>query len=238
MTDGDPTHVVVRHGGRELNGVARATESWAAAARRIAATVPGDPVAEDLSGEVKRFVVDPDLAVALRPMGRGDLPDVVRWRCAEHVSTWFHDSEPATLDSVTERYGPRIDGIAATRMWVIEVNGRSVGLVQDYRLADHPDFVVPVADPDAVGVDYLVGEPTWVGRGIATRALWAWLGRTTRRYPDLAVCFAAPDHRNAASLRVLEKVGFTQGTWFDEPQADGPPATLIGCTLDVRRVFG
>ena len=45
--------------------------------------------------------------------------------------------------------------------------------------------------------------------------------------------FAAPDHRNAASLRVLDKVGFVRGTWFDEPQPDGTTATMVGCTLDV-----
>jgi aminoglycoside 6'-N-acetyltransferase len=50
--------------------------------------------------------------------------------------------------------------------------------------------------------------------------------------------FAAPDHRNRASLRVLEKVGFERGTWFDQPQPDGTTATLVGCSLDVARVVG
>jgi aminoglycoside 6'-N-acetyltransferase len=50
--------------------------------------------------------------------------------------------------------------------------------------------------------------------------------------------FAAPDHRNRASLRILAKAGFQQGTWFDEPQRDGTTTTVIGCTLDVRRVIG
>jgi hypothetical protein len=35
-----------------------------------------------------------------------------------------------------------------------------------------------------------------------------------------------------------DKVGFTRGTWFDEPQRDGTTATVVGCTLDVRRVLG
>jgi RimJ/RimL family protein N-acetyltransferase len=68
--------------------------------------------------------------------------------------------------------------------------------------------------------------------------LWSWLLRARKRYPDVTSYFAAPDHRNAASLRVLEKVGFVPGTWFDEPQRDGTTATVVGCTLDVRRVLG
>ena len=51
--------------------------------------------------------------------------------------------------------------------------------------------------------------------------LWAWMLRARRRFPDVSTYFAAPDHRNQASLRVLAKVGFTEGLWFDEPQADG-----------------
>ena len=50
--------------------------------------------------------------------------------------------------------------------------------------------------------------------------------------------FAAPDHRNAASLRMLAKAGFTEGLWFDEPQEDGTVDTVVGCTLDVARVLG
>ena len=53
-----------------------------------------------------------------------------------------------------------------------------------------------------------------------------------------SVDFAAPDHANAASLRILDKVGFVRGTWFDEPQRDGTTATVVGCTLDVRSVLG
>jgi aminoglycoside 6'-N-acetyltransferase len=238
MTEAARTHVVVHHGGRELSGVARTGEGWAAAARRIAATVPGDPVARDLSGEVKEFVVDPDLQVTLRAMTHGDLPAVTRWRQSEHVQRWWvSDGEP-TLEAVTAKYSPRIDGRTPTRMWVAEVNGRSVGFVQDYRIADYPDYAILAPDPDAIGVDYLIGDLHWVGRGIGTRMLWAWLLRTQRRFPGATTCFAAPDHRNEASLRVLDKVGFTRGVWFDEPQLDGSVDTVVGCVLDVSRVLG
>ena len=47
-----------------------------------------------------------------------------------------------------------------------------------------------------------------------------------------------PDHRNAASLRVLAKAGFSEGLWFDEPQDNGTVDTVVGCTLDVPRVLG
>ena len=89
-----------------------------------------------------------------------------------------------------------------------------------------------------VGVDYAIGDPAWVGRGLGVRILWAWMARARQRFPEVTTYFAAPDHRNEASLRMLDKVGFSRGLWFDEPLADGTVGTMVGCTLDVRRVLG
>jgi aminoglycoside 6'-N-acetyltransferase len=69
--------------------------------------------------------------------------------------------------------------------------------------------------------------------------LWQFLRDVVRpHYPEATAYFAAPDHRNHASLRVLDKLGFERGLWFDEPQSDGRVDTVVGCTLDVRRMFG
>ena len=232
------THLTIRDRGHEFSGVVRTGESWLAAARRTCASLHVDPTPLDLSGEVKRFQVDHDRRVTLRAMGRGDLPDVARWRSADHVRRWWPGSTAPTLEHVTAHYGPRIDGVVPTRMWVVEVNGRSVGFCQDYRIRDHPDLAMLVPDPEAVAVDYVVGEPHLIGTGVGTAMLWVWLQGARRRYRDVEKYVAAPDHRNAASLRVLAKVGFTEGTWFDEPQADGSVTTMVGCTLDVARVIG
>ena len=45
------------------------------------------------------------------------------------------------------------------------------------------------------------------GAGSVPRVLWAWMLRTRHRFPDATTYFAAPDHRNAASLRMLAKTG-------------------------------
>lgn len=198
-----PRRVVVRHGGRELAGTVQEGEPWAEAAIRLAAATDGEPVADDLSGDTLRFLVEPDLRVDLRGMTHGDLPALTRWLQAPHVQRWWRNDGEPTVDRVTRSYGPRIDGRTPTRMWVVEVNGRSVGFVQDYRIRDYPGFALLTPDPDAIGVDH-----------------------------------AAPHHANAASLRILKKAGFSHGTWFDEPQRDGTTATVVGCTLDVRRVLG
>ncbi|MDT0187808.1 GNAT family N-acetyltransferase [Microbacterium sp. ARD31] len=230
--------VVVRHGGRELTGTVLPGESWAAAAARVAATTGVTPVAEDLSGGDLLFVADPDQRIDLRAMTYGDLPGLTRWLQAPHVRRWWRNDGEPTREAVEARYGPRIDGRTPTRMWVVEVNGRSVGFVQDYLVRDYPGFALLTPDPDALGLDYAIGEPQWAGRGLGARVLWSWMLGARHRHPEATAYFAAPEHTNHASLRVLDKVGFTRGTWFDEPQRDGTTSTAIGCTLDVPRVLG
>jgi aminoglycoside 6'-N-acetyltransferase len=229
--------VVVHDRGRDLTGVVHDGESWAAAARRTAASLHAEPVPVDLSGEVKQFAVDHDNRVAVRAMTRGDLPDVTRWRQTDHIRRWWASEGEPTAERIEARYGPCIDGMEPTRMWVVEINGRSVGFVQDYRIGDYPEYAVLGPDPAAIGIDYALCEE-WSGRGFGARVLWAWMGRARRRFPEATTYFAAPDHRNVASLRMLAKAGFVRGLWFDEPQEDGSVDTVVGCTLDVRRVLG
>ena len=230
--------LVVAHEGRELSGVVRHGESAYEAALRTTATANGDPVPHDLSAQPHRWVIDHDRVVSVRAMTRGDLRAVARWRAAPHVDRWWHPERAATWEAVRELYSAAVDGMTPMRMWVVEVNGRSVGFIQDYRVGDFPGFAILAPDPDAIGCDYVIGEPEWVGRGIGTHALWVWMLGTRRRRPEATSFFAAPDHRNAVSLRMLDKLGFVRGTWFDQPRSDGSVATCVGCSLDVRRVLG
>jgi aminoglycoside 6'-N-acetyltransferase len=180
----------------------------------------------------------PDVRIGFRLLTRADFADVVAWQRQPHVARWWQ-SEAVDVAAAEAHYGPALDGTDPTRMWVVDLNGRSVGLLQDYAIADHPDWALLTARPDAVGFDYLIGDSAWVGRGVGTRMLWQFLRDVVRpHYPQAAEYFAAPDHRNVASLRALEKLGFSRGLWFDEPQPSGGVDTVVGCTLDVPRVLG
>jgi RimJ/RimL family protein N-acetyltransferase len=211
-------------------------ESWAATADRLAEG-RGPVLAVDLSEELLRFEVDDEHRLAVRPMTEGDFPDVSRWVQTAHVAKWWDEHQ--SLEQVAAHYGPALTGVDPTRLWVLEVNGRSVGFTQDYRIDDHPEWALLSGMPGAIGFDYAIGEPAWVGRGIGTKLLWVFLRDiVVPAYPGAPILFAAPDHRNARSLRLLAKLGFTQGAWFDEPQSGGGVETVVGCSVDVVKVLG
>jgi aminoglycoside 6'-N-acetyltransferase len=218
----------------------RPDESWAEAADRALARTEGPlagPVlAEDLSGDPLRFRTDRERRFAFRPMTEADLDDLTRWINLPHVAQWW--DEQRSRDQVAAHYEPGLRGEDPVRYWIAEVNGRSIGFFQDYRIADHPDYALLSGRPDAVGFDYLVGEPAHVDRGLGTSLLWVFLrDLVVPAYDGVGELFAAPDHRNARSLRVLAKLGATQGIWFDEPDERGGTSTVIGCSIDVARVL-
>jgi aminoglycoside 6'-N-acetyltransferase len=213
-------------------------ESWAQLGdRHLPSGAVGPLLALDLSGDPLRFAVDEQHRFSVRPMTPGDFPDVSRWVNEPHVARWW--DERRSLEQVEAYYGAALRGEDPTRMWIWEVNGRSVGFSQDYRISDHPDYALLSLRPDAVGFDYALGEPAFVGRGLGTSLLWVFLRDIVwPAYPDVEELFAAPDHRNATSLRLLAKLGFTQGVWFDEPGPGGRIDTVVGCSLDVVQVIG
>lgn len=188
--------------------------------------------------QIRAIEAIPTVTISFRSMTRADFSDVVSWQAQPHVARWWKE-EAIDIEAAERHYGPALDGTDPTRLWVIEINGRSVGFIQDYLIGDHPEYALLTAQPEAIGLDYAVGKPFWVGKGIGTRVLWTFLRDVVRpSYPDAPMFFAAPDHRNTASLRVLDKLGFTRGLWFDEPQPGGRVDTVVSCSLDVRAMFG
>lgn len=138
-------------------------------------------------------------------MNELDLAQVARWRREPHIVEWWaHESPETTI----EKYRRRIAGELPTTMLTIVEDGRLVGWCQWYRWADYPaDAEAMQAEPDDCGIDYALGETSALNRGLGTEAIGL-LVDELRRIDRTVSILVAPEERNLASRRALEKNGF------------------------------
>jgi aminoglycoside 6'-N-acetyltransferase len=158
--------------------------------------------------------------IVFRPLGRDDFPSLTGWLNTPHVSEWWGvravaDSlggtgdDAATLADVTEKYDEELadEGV---EHFVIEVDGRAVGMIQTYLLAASPDYAREIgeADDGTAGVDLLIGDATAVGRGLGPQVIDQFVREVVFARVDIDRCVAGPDVRNTRSIRAFEKAGF------------------------------
>lgn len=180
-----------------------------------------------------------DNAVSFRPMSRADLPMLFEWLRQPHVAEWWRDVPP-DLVAVEEEYGACIDGEDPTELFVVVYEGRDIGMAQRYLLEDEPAWSRALENSviiaDAAGMDYLIGEPDVVGRGVGTAMATAFAAGIFDWRP-VARIVVNVDQANVASWRMLEKAGIRR-SWAGEldspdPSDDGPQYLYVLRRADV-----
>jgi aminoglycoside 6'-N-acetyltransferase len=168
------------------------------------------------------------VTVGLRPMRLDELPLLARWLAEPHVARWWR--EPADLPSVESRYAPAIDGEDPTELLIVELDGRPIGMLQCYLLADNPSYLEALAPAGATStgasIDYLIGEHTLVGHGFGSQLIAHACERIWGGSPQVTRVLVAVQQENRASWRALEKAGFDR-VWSGtvdsgDPADEGP----------------
>lgn len=138
-------------------------------------------------------------ALTFRPLTHADLPALTSWFAEPHVSPWY--AGPDALDGTAAKYGPRIKGNHPVALHVLSVDGEDAGFFQCY----------PTQTPNEIGIDYLIGVPDLIGRGIGTQAIWAYARDIVLpAHPGATHVVADPTADNLRSIRALEKAGFVR----------------------------
>ena len=146
--------------------------------------------------------------LSLRPMTEDDLQLISDWLREPHVATWWLPG--TTAEAEIAEYGERImRGLdPATHMLTVVVDGTPVGWCQWYRWADYPADAEAIGARDGeIGIDYAIGDPAQVGRGVGTALITTLTTEIRRDHPGAGIV-TDPDAANMASRRVLEKNGF------------------------------
>jgi aminoglycoside 6'-N-acetyltransferase len=149
--------------------------------------------------------------MTFRRLTEADFPLLRGWLAQPHVARWWnHDHSEA---GVARDFGPAARGEEPSEDLLVLLGGEPLGLVQRSRLDDYPSYrdeLRAVTDvPDgALTVDYFIGEPTRVGRGLGTALIAAIAARTWTDHPTAPAIVVAVVASNPASWRALEKAGF------------------------------
>lgn len=160
-------------------------------------------------------------------LARSHFPLLRRWLAEPHVARWWaHDT---SAEAVEADFGPTVDGTDPAEIFVVHEGPRPVALVQWYTFADNPGYVEELAavlpvPAEGVSMDYFVGEPDALRRGLGAAMLRAALERIWRSY-QLAPSVVVPvNAANVASWRVLERAGLrrvAQGRLAPDNSIDG-----------------
>jgi aminoglycoside 6'-N-acetyltransferase len=159
--------------------------------------------------------------IAFEPLVEGDLPLVREWLGRGHVHRWWRDP----VDQDIAEMHDALAGRDPTSYYLIVLDGRPIGLIQTYRVSDHPDWeeVVNVGRGVA-GLDLFIGEPDLIGRGHGPRILGEFARRVVLTDPELHAVVAAVDEENRRSWRAFEKAGFR---YVRDVEEEGRPHRLM-----------
>ena len=148
------------------------------------------------------------------------------WLRRDHVAPWWRDD---IGESIAE-YRRAIEGREPTDHFLIEVDGRPVGMIQTYLVSDYPDWdeVVQVG-AGVAGVDLLIGAADQVGSGLGPEVLMQFARDVIFERPGTLAVVATVEEPNHRSWRAFEKAGFRHVRDVEE---DGLPNRLMRLDRD------
>jgi aminoglycoside 6'-N-acetyltransferase len=139
-----------------------------------------------------------------------DFPLLARWLATPHVMPWWNHETSAA--AVERDFGPSARGEEPNEDLVAHLGGAPVGLLQRSFIHDYPedieDLRLLVDVPErAMQIDYLIGDPANVGRGIGTALVRSALEHLWVEHPAAQCVIVAVHADNVPSWRALEKAG-------------------------------
>ena len=125
---------------------------------------------------------------------------------------WNHETTPEALE---RDFGPSVDGLDATSMFIGSVDGRRLGLIQRYPIEAYPEYLdelnsVCAVPAGALSVDYFVAEDRVRRRGFGAAMISALVSASWGSCPEANDVIVPVSTVNIGSWRALERAGFTR----------------------------
>ncbi|WP_218221945.1 GNAT family N-acetyltransferase [Nesterenkonia sp. Act20] len=142
-----------------------------------------------------------------------DLPTIQQWLRRPHVARyWAHQTDDA---AIARDFGGSIDGTEPCADYMVVCAGVPIGFIQRSRISDYPEELreltelVPVPQ-ECLMIDYLLGDPDWLGRGLGTEMVRAFTELCWLEVPDAGEIIVAVSANNVASFSALSSAGYTR----------------------------
>jgi aminoglycoside 6'-N-acetyltransferase len=137
------------------------------------------------------------------------------------VRRWYDDVPTETYpDDTLSDYRAAMRGDDPTDLYVIRLGSRPIGMLQSYRIDDHPQYAAQVAlGRPAIGIDLFIGEPELIGHGHGPALIRAFLRDVAFPRYEVDLCVIGPTVSNVAAIRAYEKAGFRFLKTYLEPES-------------------
>lgn len=160
-----------------------------------------------------------------RTVTPADFALLASWRREPHVMRWW--GEKSTEELLKEFEKEMADPLV--ERYVVSLTG-SDGADRDFAFVQVCDAHLvgdgwwPDATPGTWAIDYLIGAPELIGKGLGTALITVFTDDLFDR-PGTHTVTADPEPGNIASIRACEKAGYTQAGEVDTP--DGLSMLMI-----------
>ncbi len=130
-----------------------------------------------------------------------------RWLHTPHVARWWYE-DTGTYEQVSAKYTAYIGGEEPVEPYLILHDGRPVGYIQWYRVADDEEYDGLVGIEGSAGIDLFIGEEDLLYKGLGPLLIRRFIGEVVFADGETRVCIVDPEPENGAAIRAYEKAGF------------------------------
>ncbi|MDO5066456.1 MAG: GNAT family N-acetyltransferase [Propionibacteriaceae bacterium] len=179
--------------------------------------------------------------ITLRPVTAEDLPLMEGWLRAPQVTRWWGDNHAEELEGI--RSGVAAGGERGL-YWIAALDEWPYGFIQGYEISDEDGYLGELTSAGvevpagAWSIDYLIGEPEALGRGLASAMIHVACDVLASQGVDGLLVPVNAD--NESSWRALGRAGFQRlaGEYEMEPDAPGHSRRHVVYWRDLREEVG
>lgn len=143
------------------------------------------------------------LYLSVRNFELNDLELFERWLEKRHVKDFFGDPQ-IWIKEVSLNLSRNSDWIT---YFIVEIDGSPMGFFQYYDTSKAPDGVWSDTPDRTAGIDYLIGEEQYLGKGVGSEIIRT-IVLMIKELGWYRYLIADPDPSNVSSIEVLKRNGF------------------------------